>query len=62
MRSAKPDTREANADPLRQAPDASVQITIEESVRGFIEDKNAPKLAKTTICPSQPLFEQQLLP
>jgi integrase/recombinase XerD len=54
---------EANADPLRQAaPDASIRITIEESVRSFIEDEKARKLSKTTTCQSKTLFEQQLLP
>jgi integrase/recombinase XerD len=45
---------EANADPLCQAaPDASIRITIEESVRSFIEDEKARKLSKTTTCQSK---------
>lgn len=47
---------ETNADPLRQSPpDVSLRVTIEEAVRGFLQDEEARKLAKTTTCQSKTL-------
>jgi len=54
---------EINADPLRQTPsDDNVRITVEEAVRDFLADEEARQLAKTTMCQSRTLLQQQLLP